>query len=115
MNSKEQNEGSAFGQEIGNLRAAQAFVGDLVRAEDGRAQAAELDAAERASITETLPAYSAPPSYAVDMDGDISVVDGFTGYTSSGTDRTPESSIIDCSPRMSFDTQRTFFTGSSDV
>jgi hypothetical protein len=69
-----------------------------------------------------------PPSYEQELEGDIDVVDGFSysrtfggGYTQQHTptfevgygyrvddadDSTPDSSVVDCSPRMSFDTGR---------
>jgi hypothetical protein len=67
-----------------------------------------------------------PPQYEEELEGDIEVVDGFTysptfghghahahtledGY-GYGDDSTPDSSVVDCSPRMSFDTGRTTLT-----
>jgi hypothetical protein len=94
-------------REISNLRAAHQFVGDLMRAEEGESR---FTASGGPTLirSESLPSYtSAPPGYASGLEGDISVIDGFTGYTPSNTGSTPESSIIDCSPRMSFETQRT--------
>lgn len=66
-----------------------------------------------------------PPSYEQELDSDIDVVDGFmyaptfgSGHTNStsedgygyGVDTTPDSSVVDCSPRMSFDTGRSTLT-----
>lgn len=66
-----------------------------------------------------------PPSYDQELDSDIDVVDGFmytatfgSGHTHGmsedgdgyGVDTTPDSSVVDCSPRMSFDTGRTTLT-----
>jgi len=68
-----------------------------------------------------------PPRYEEELEGDIDVVDGFNysptygmgsglthlhtledGYAEEyGDDATPDSSVVDCSPRMSFDTGRT--------
>ncbi|ETN43252.1 uncharacterized protein HMPREF1541_02411 [Cyphellophora europaea CBS 101466] len=116
--------------QINGLRNTHLLVREMMRAEEGSSSfqhqrtegraPAELEAAERASIrSETLPAYSLPPpSYANDLGSDFSVVDGFTGYTPSVTDGTPDdttqSSVVDCSPRLSFDTQRTETTRSRE-
>jgi hypothetical protein len=52
----------------------------------------------------TISDYSAPPpQYETELDEDIMVVNGF-GYTPSNTDDTPESSVVDFSPRMSTET-----------
>ena len=68
-----------------------------------------------------------PPGYEQELDGDIDVVDGFMYSPTFGRqhihthpfedgcgdgvgyvdDATPDSSVVDCSPRMSFDTGRT--------
>ena len=93
---------------------------DSARVEQSQTQTdqqppAELDAAaDRASIrSETLPAYSLPPpSYRNGLGSEFSVVTGFTGYTPSGSEDTPddattESSVVDCSPRLSFESTRT--------
>jgi hypothetical protein len=50
-----------------------------------------------------------PPLYEEELEGDLTVVDGFqyTPTSSSVDDDTPDSSVIDCSPRMSYDTGRT--------
>lgn len=61
-----------------------------------------------------------PPQYDEEFNGDVDVVDGFTfsqlygghrrfesdGFAES-VDTSPDSSVVDCSPRMSFDTGRT--------
>jgi hypothetical protein len=94
-------------REIDNLRAAYQIVGDMMRAEEGESQFVSPTGVTRPR-SESLPSYrSAPPGYSSGQEGDISVVDGFTIYTSSSTDGTSESSVVDCSPRMSFETQRT--------
>jgi len=105
--------------EINNLRSAHELVRDLVRAEEGRARRhlesgsfpSELDAGIGSSRRpETLPSYSAPPpQYEEELAGDLTVVDGFL-YTPSNTDDTPASSVIDCTPRLSFETGRTTLT-----
>jgi hypothetical protein len=108
--------------EINNLRTAHEIVGEMIRAEEGRARlyyqanlppsrrpasAAELDAGIGSSTRPTsLPAYIPPPRYEEELEGDITVVDGFQ-YTPSATDETPDSSVVDCSPRLSFETGRT--------
>ena len=56
--------------------------------------------------------YSAPPpQYEAELDDDMMVVDGF-GYTPSNTDETPDSSVVDFSPRMSTETLLTNTTKS---
>ncbi|RMZ82520.1 hypothetical protein DV737_g1957, partial [Chaetothyriales sp. CBS 132003] len=92
LRNKARNEGSAFDQEIDGLRLASEIVGELVRADDPRAHSTgESDTSERTSISEPLPRYSEPPGYTSAADGEISVIDGFTGYTPSGTDESAES------------------------
>jgi len=111
--------------EIRSLRNASDLVRDLVRAEEGRARgdtyhhaypdeyhhaysaAAQHDAGVGSSRGSDIPpSYVAPPPrYEEEIEGEITVVDGFR-YTPSNTDDTPESSIIDCSPRLSFETGR---------
>jgi hypothetical protein len=118
-----------MGPQIDRLRILHEFVFGQVtrRTEEGAASAqqtqqapADPDAAERSSIrSETLPAYSLPPpSYRNGLGSDFSVVTGFTGYTPSGTESTAddqtESSIVDCSPRLSFESQRTGTTRTRD-
>lgn len=107
--------------EIRTLRNASDLVRDLVRVEEGRARlniyphpqphypsySAELDAGVGSShFSDLPPSYAAPPPrYEEELEGDLTVVDGFR-YTPSNTDDTPESSIIDCSPRLSLETGR---------
>ncbi|KAF7507402.1 hypothetical protein GJ744_010461 [Endocarpon pusillum] len=77
-----------------------------------------------ASSSESTPSLP-PPGYEQELDSDIDVVDGFmytatfaSGHTHAmsedgdgyGVDTTPDSSVVDCSPRMSFDTGRTTLT-----
>jgi len=74
----------------------------------------ELDAGSSSSSSSSsgnvLPLYSLPPPrYEEEIEGDMTVVDGFR-YTPTSTDDTPDSSVIDCSPRMSCDTGRTVVT-----
>ena len=93
-------------RQIKNLQAAHRLVGDMMRAEQG--ESTFTASSSTRSRSESLPSYtSGPPDYTSGQEGDISVIDGFTGYTPSNTDETPESSVVDCSPRMSFETQRT--------
>jgi len=104
--------------ELRALRSAQQIVEEMYSAEEGRsrhyhqanrprAPAAELDAGSTSSRVDSLPAYSVPPPrYEEELEGDLTVVDGFQ-YTPASTDDTPDSSVIDCSPRMSCDTGRT--------
>ncbi|RMD44193.1 hypothetical protein DV735_g1022, partial [Chaetothyriales sp. CBS 134920] len=102
---KARNEGSAFDQEINGLRLASEIVQELVCAEESRAHnSGGSHTSPRNSISETLPSYSEPPGYSSAAEGEISVIDGFTGYTPSGTASSAESSVLDCSPRMSFET-----------
>jgi len=106
--------------EIRSLQNASDMVRDLVRAEEGRARggdnyhhaySAYSPAQHGAGVgssraSDTPPTYMAPPPrYEEEIEGEITVVDGFR-YTPSNTDDTPESSIIDCSPRLSFETGR---------
>ncbi|EXJ81704.1 hypothetical protein A1O1_07769 [Capronia coronata CBS 617.96] len=112
--------------EIRTLRNASDLVRDLVRVEEGRARRnaynphqtpypispAELDAGVGCSnYTHLPPSYMVPPPrYEQELEGDLTVVDGFR-YTPSNTEETPESSIIDCNSRLSLDTGRsTVFT-----
>jgi hypothetical protein len=56
--------------------------------------------------------YSAPPPrYEAELDEEMIPVNGF-GYTPSNTDETPESSVVDFSPRMSCETLLTSTTKS---
>jgi hypothetical protein len=57
-------------------------------------------------MSDVPPSYSAPPPrYEDELEGEMTVVDGFR-YTPSSTDDATESSIVDCSPRLSFETGR---------
>ena len=113
----------AMQSDLSNLRTAHEIVGELMQAEEGRARlyyqanlpscrrptpAAELGAGVGSSNrSASLPTYAAPPPmYEEELQGDMTVVDGFL-YTPSGTQDTPDSSVIDCSPRLSFETGRT--------
>lgn len=119
--------------EIHSLRIAHEIVGDMVRAEEGRStfyrranlpphsQATftpvELEAATASiSRTPSLPSYhthsdagsssneSPPPRYEEELEGEITVVDGFQ-YTPSNTESTASSSVVSYSPRMSMATR----------
>ncbi|KIW93541.1 uncharacterized protein Z519_06146 [Cladophialophora bantiana CBS 173.52] len=107
-------------KEIRTLRNASDFVRDLVQAEEGRARSgyrghcdrdgfepAELNAGTgSSSLSDIAPSYvTPPPRYEEELEGEIVVVEDFR-YTPSNTDDTPESSIIDCSPRLSLETGR---------
>jgi hypothetical protein len=108
--------------EIRALRRASDFVSNLIRAEEGRSGIeyhpqpptyqravipAELEAGIGSSSQSGIPStYMAPPPrYEEELEGEVMVVDGFQ-YTPSTTDYTPESSIIDCNSRLSFETGR---------
>lgn len=118
--------------ELQTLRSAQEIVDDLYSAEEGRsrlyhqanrprAPAAELDAEGSSSAThariDSLPMYGLPPPrYEEELEGDMTVVDGFQYSPSTTTaDDTPDSSVVDCSPRMSCDTGRTTITRNSQA
>lgn len=109
--------------EIRNLRTAHEIVGDMVRAEEGRAllyhqansplsrrmmSPAELDAGLGSSsmAVQNTDYFPPPPRYEEELDDGMTVVDGFR-YTPSNSDTTPDSSVVDCSPRLSIDTGRT--------
>lgn len=113
-------------EEIRSLRVAHQLAGEMVRAEEGRTRLyyevnlqpsqrytpAELEAGLGSSRNGLLTAYNAPPPrYEEEFDGELTVVDGFQ-YTPSDTDFVPESSIFDCSSRLSFDTGTTKSTRS---
>lgn len=107
--------------EIRDLRRAHEIVGEMVRAEQGRQRLyheANFGSSRPGPIYEigessstsgsmgvpTLPEYQAPPpSYEAELEGEITVVDGFR-YTPSNTGSTPDSSVVDCNSRMSFET-----------
>lgn len=110
--------------EIRSLRQAHEIVGELLRAEEGRARlyrGSNLRSSQQtlsddqsdigigsSSRSEPLPSYGPPPpTYEEEITGDFTVVDGFSGYTPSSSGDTPDSSVIDCSPRLSFDTGMT--------
>ena len=118
--------------EIRALRSAHQLVEEMYDAEEGRsrlyraanrpgaplASPAELDAVGGGGTSgrrhsASLSVYSVPPPlYEEELEGDLTVVDGFqyTPMGSSVDDDTPDSSVIDCSPRMSYDTGRTAVT-----
>lgn len=112
---------NAMQAELRDLQRAHEIVDELVRARGSRGRMAmlanmpahastpaELEAgvagsSRFSSDTEDLP----PPRYSEDLLRDeIQVADGFM-YTPSATDETPDSSVVDCSPRLSLDTSRT--------
>ena len=124
----EDDDGSGVQKEIRTMRNASEFVRDLVQAEEGRGrnvrrghqypdgfETAELGGGVRSSsVSDIAPSYKTdvtpPPRYEEEMEGEIIVVGDFR-YTASASDDTSESSIIDCSPRLSFETGRsTIFT-----
>lgn len=116
--------------EIRDLRRAHEIVDDMMRADGQRHRLyhqANFGSTSRAvtpagsprsndredvdSTVGTLPLYQPPPpSYEQELEGDMMVVDGFT-YTPSQTDSTPDSSVVDCNSRMSFDTSTTVAKG----
>jgi hypothetical protein len=126
----------AMQDELRALRSAHTIVEDMYDAEEGRsrlyraanrpgamlASPAELDAAgssvrgRSGSASMSLYDLPPPPQYEEELEGDLTVVDGFQYTpTSSGLDDdTPDSSVIDCSPRMSCDTGRTMVTRGED-
>ncbi|EXJ77064.1 hypothetical protein A1O3_10222 [Capronia epimyces CBS 606.96] len=106
--------------EIRTLRNASDLVRDLVRVEEGRARfnvcnhahhppypyspAEHAGGIGSSNFSEVPPLYVAPPPrYEEELEGELTVVDGFR-YTPSNTDDTPDSSIIDCSSRLSLET-----------
>lgn len=119
----------AMQDELRTLRSAHAIVEEMYDAEEGRsrlyraanrpgASVTELDAAgssrrgrSRSAGATSLDRLPPPPRYEEELEGDLTVVDGFQ-YTpsSSSVDDTPDSSVIDCSPRVSSDTVRTVVT-----
>lgn len=113
-------------RQILTLRDATDLVRNLVAAEEGRAPAdyralpsryqsayqspygssAYDTLAGSSGVSESLPTYAPPPPrYEEELEGDMTVVDGFM-YPPSTTDDATESSIVDCSPRLSFETGR---------
>ncbi|KAI4121303.1 MAG: hypothetical protein LQ347_006898 [Umbilicaria vellea] len=101
---------------IAELRDAHTMVSDLVRAEEGRGvQVSELAGRERRRgrrRDSSLPGYeseeSGPPAYDDDkvfvVDG-VAFVDGFH-YSRVGVEDTPDSSVIETSPRISMEWAR---------
>ena len=62
--------------------------------------------------------YSQPPLYEQELAGEMTVVDGFSyvhDFTPSATDSTPDSSVVDCSPRLSFETGTTSVSARYDL
>ncbi|KAA6407037.1 MAG: hypothetical protein FRX48_09103 [Lasallia pustulata] len=107
---------------ITELRDAHTVVSDLVRAEEGRglADIAELDGRERRRDRRrrrrgsSLPGYeseeSGPPAYEVEdkvfvVDG-VAVVDGVWFGRAGGVQDTPDSSVVETSPRISMELAR---------
>ena len=117
------DDGSGVQKEIRTLRNASDFVRDLMQAEEGRARKVRVihhnsDGFETADLnggagssrsSNYAPSYKTdvtpPPRYEAELEGEMIIVDGFL-YTSSISDITSESSIVDCSPRLSLDTGR---------
>jgi len=101
---------TAMQAEIHELRNAHEVVNDIVRAEEGR-YIHELDVG--LTRQNSLPDYDSrsesggtePPSYEEQIVAE-SVVDGFQ-YTPQGSEGTPASSVVDTSPRISFDSRET--------
>jgi hypothetical protein len=126
----------AMQDEIRALRSAHQLVEEMYDAEEGRsrlyraanrpgaplASPVELDAAGGGNASgrrrsTSLSMYSVPPPlYDEELEGDLTVVDGFQYTPTSSTmdDDTPDSSVIDCSPRMSCDTGRTVVTSGEE-
>lgn len=101
---------------IAELRSAHAIVSDLVRAEEGRGvHIPELDGRERRRGRRrgsSLPGYeseeSGPPAYDDDkvfVVDRVAFLDGFH-YSRAGVEDTPDSSVIETSPRMSMELAR---------
>lgn len=114
-------------RQILTLSDATDLVRNLIAAEEGRVQAEHraLPARYQSSpqspytspsydpvvgssrMSETLPPYPPPPpQYEEELEGEMTVVHGFTYPPSTTDDATTESSIVDCSPRLSFETGR---------
>ena len=111
---------SAMQAEIATLRTAEGLACEMIAAEEGRGRLyreanglagpsspspVELDArSRRSSRSYSLP----PPRYSMELEGDMYVVDGFrySPNESTTTFETAESSVVDCSPRMSCETVR---------
>jgi hypothetical protein len=118
-------DGSGLSKEIRTMQNTSDLVRDLMQAEEGRARGVRCgqaypDGFEPAALrgpagssasSDIAPSYKSdmtpPPRYAQELDGEMVIVSGFGYYyTPSNTDETPESSIVDCSPRLSLDTGR---------
>ena len=133
LNQEEVEDSDVMRPQINSLRRMHQMLSVMMRARETPSSSstpaprdlqapAELDAASVRS--ETLPAYSLPPpSYRGGLGSEFSVVTGFTGYTRSTSasasvaaeaedDRTTESSVVDCTPRLSLDSLRTETTRS---
>lgn len=95
--------------EIRNLETAAELEEGRGRSHIARVEPHELDSQPSNSRLNQQQNYAAsdysapPPQYEAELDDDMMVVNGF-GYTPSNTDDTPESSIVDFSPRMSTET-----------
>ncbi|KAJ9614612.1 hypothetical protein H2200_002749 [Cladophialophora chaetospira] len=121
------DDGSGLHKEIRTMRNASEFVRDIVvEAEEGRARVvvsshrcadgfepAELNGGVGSSRSSDIaPSYKTdatpPPQYEEHLEGEMIVVDGFryTYSSASTTDLSSESSIVDCSPRLSLETGR---------
>ncbi|KAK5063053.1 hypothetical protein LTR84_005129 [Exophiala bonariae] len=113
-------------RQILTLSDATDLVRNLIAAEEGRVQAEHRALPARyqsnpqspytsplydavigsSQMSETLPPYPPPPpGYEEQLEGEVTVVHGFSSSAST-TDDATESSIVDCSPRLSFETGR---------
>ena len=113
-------------RQILTLSDATDLVRNLIAAEEGRVQAEHralparyqstpqspysspsYDAVVGSSrLSESLPPYPPPPpGYEEQLEGEVTVIHGFS-YPASTADDATESSIVDCSPRLSFETGR---------
>ncbi|KIW62375.1 hypothetical protein PV04_10555 [Phialophora macrospora] len=120
-----EDDDSGLQKEVRTMQNATEFVRDLVQAEEGRARNVQssnhyTDGLEPVVLggdvgssrsSDIAPSYKTdatpPPGYEEELDGEMMVFDGFRyTYTPSITDDTPESSIVDCSPRLSLETGR---------
>ena len=103
--------------------------GDLPMPSQLSTQVQFLSQCRRSSSASSQSASSSipPPRYEEELDSNIDVVDGFMylptfgreymhSHASEGGDAddiSPDSSVVDCSPRMSFDTGRTTFSSTA--
>jgi len=113
-------------RQILTLSDATDLVRNLIAAEEGRVQAEHRALPARyqstpqspytspsyhavvgsSRMSESLPPYPPPPpGYEERLEGEVTVVHGFSSSAST-TDDATESSIVDCSPRLSFETGR---------